>query len=72
MTSQIFELAEGQIVTQGFELPPGAGDAVRSVTGGTGRYANARGESIQTTKGFNPTEGVVASIDFELKGVRRR
>ena len=72
VTSQIFELDGGQIVTQGFELPPGAGDAIRSVTGGTGRYANARGESIQTTEGFNPTEGVVASISFDLRGVGRR
>ncbi len=69
VTSQIFELADGQIVTQGFELPPGAGDSVRSVTGGTGAYAAAAGESIQTTEGFNPTEGVVATIDFELIGV---
>ncbi len=69
VTSQIFELADGQIVTQGFELPPGAGDSVRSVTGGTGEYAMVAGESIQTTEGFNPTEGVVATIDFELIGV---
>ncbi len=69
VTSQIFELADGQIVTQGFELPPGAGDSVRSVTGGTGEYAMVAGESIQTTEGFNPTEGVVATIHFDLLGV---
>lgn len=71
VTSQIFELEDGQIVTQGFELPPGAGEAVRSVTGGTERYANVRGQSVQVTEGFNPTEGVVATISFELKGARR-
>lgn len=69
VTSQIFELADGQIVTQGFEFPPGAGDAVRSVTGGTGDYASVAGESVQTTEGFNPTEGVVATIRFDLLGV---
>lgn len=38
-----------------------------AVTGGTGRYARARGGARQTLLGFNATEGVAKRVTFHLR-----
>ncbi len=79
ISTQLFEFhselgdgsgVEDTIVTIGTEAPPGNPAVVRSVTGGTGRYAVARGQVSQTAIGFNASEGVNLTVDFDLVGAR--
>ncbi len=76
VTTQVFDfdsvvLGYNSIVTVGFEAPADAGMALRSVVGGTGRYASARGEVAQVTLGHNASDGVDARFRFVLEGVER-
>jgi hypothetical protein len=54
------------ITTQGYELADIGVAISRAVTGGTGAYKNARGESTQTMLGLNATEGVNLRVKLEL------
>lgn len=66
-TTQIFEFSDGSTLTSiGTELPQQAGTVDRAITGGTGTYAEARGEIAQTTNGHNDTEGVNADFVVDL------
>lgn len=56
------------IVTTGYEFADDT-EAVRAVAGGTGAYAEARGEAVQVFTGLNASEGVVLSIALTLSGV---
>ncbi len=76
ISTQLFEFGNGTgvvdtIVTVGTEAPPGNPAVVRAVTGGTGRHANVRGQVAQTALGFNASEGVNSTVDFDLIGARR-
>lgn len=53
------------IVTTGYEFAD-ATPVARAVSGGTGRYADARGEAVQVMTGLNAGEGVVLSVRVEL------
>ena len=54
LVSQVYELPGGQLMTQGIE------GGLIAVTGGTGRFSNARGEGLQTFGGDGFT------LDLEL------
>jgi hypothetical protein len=56
------------IVTTGYEFADDT-EAVRAVAGGTGAYAEARGEAVQVFTGLNASEGVVLTIELNLTGV---
>jgi len=63
--SQEFNLTNrGKILIAGVE-----GDDPRAVTGGTGDFANARGEGIPDVSGFL-TEAFFFTIDFSLTGAK--
>lgn len=75
ITTQVFEFDRSgrggeSIVTVGTEAPAGNPAVVRAVTGGTGRFATARGQMAQVTLGHNASEGVNATFDFDLIGAR--
>ena len=57
LVSQVYILSDGQIMTQGIE------GGLLAVTGGTGKYENARGQGLQT---FDPPDDF--TIEFELIG----
>lgn len=59
------ELGAHSIVTIGYEF---ADDAVakRAISGGTGRYAQARGEAQQVMTGLNGSGGVVLEVRLQL------
>lgn len=59
------ELGAETIVTSGYEFADDS-PAARAVSGGTGRYADARGEAVQVMTGLNASEGVVLSVRIEL------
>ncbi len=73
ITHQLYDLGarpgQATIVTDGFELPEINTPINRAITGGTGPYAEARGEATQTLLGFNQTQGVV--IRYEIRVVAR-
>lgn len=75
ISTQLFEFddrtaAVDTIVTVGTEAPPGNPAVQRAVTGGTGRFATTRGQAAQTALGFNASEGVNSTVDFDLIGAR--
>ena len=53
------------IITEGFESMDFGKELPRAITGGTGPYAAAEGEALQTFLGFNELEGVALRIRFE-------
>ena len=71
VTTQIFDFGdtpgENMIVTEGFELF--TDDPIkRPITGGTGPFATARGESVQTLIGINEEPfGVKLRVSFNPK-----
>lgn len=72
ISTQLFEFDDGTgtVVTVGTEAPPGNPAVTRAITGGTGRFANARGQVAQTALGFNASEGVNATVEFDAIGSR--
>ena len=52
------------LVTDGVEIADLNKQLYRAITGGTGKYSNARGQGTQELLGFNQTEGV--NLRFEL------
>ncbi len=69
VTHQLYDFGpqEGRstIVTDGFELPEENVPILRAIIGGTGAFAQARGEARQTFLGFNQSNGV--SLRYELR-----
>ena len=70
-TTQIYdfgdELGSQTVVTDGYELADVGVPIKRAITGGTGEYANARGEGQQIFLGLNASEGVNISFELEVK-----
>jgi hypothetical protein len=71
ITTQIYDLGEEygdvSLVTDGYELSDFNTVIKRAITGGTGKYNEARGEAEQVLLGFNPTEGVVLRFKLTVK-----
>jgi hypothetical protein len=58
-------LDEGSgIITEGLE---GAGQEVRAVVGGFGRYSGATGQMTQDVRGYNGTGGFNLRFNFAIK-----
>jgi hypothetical protein len=73
VSTQVYTLNEefgnAQIVTDGFELADIDVASARAITGGTGVYANAGGEQMQSLLGFTEQMGVNLSVEFKLQNV---
>lgn len=69
VSTQIINLSEelgGEtIVTTGYEFADDS-EVARAISGGTGKYAEARGEAKQVMTGLNATEGVVSSVELDI------
>lgn len=55
------------VVTQGYELADTDISIARAITGGTGEFKLARGESTQTLLGLNATEGVNLRVQIAVE-----
>lgn len=54
------------IITAGYELADIDVAIARAITGGSGDYKTARGESAQTLLGFNASQGVNLRVQIEV------
>jgi hypothetical protein len=70
-STQFFQLGDTPgaqtIVTQGYELADINVAIARAITGGTGEYKLARGESTQTMLGLNATQGVNLRVEVAVE-----
>jgi hypothetical protein len=70
-STQFFQLGSEpgaqSIVTQGYELADTDVAIARAITGGTGDFKLARGESSQTLLGLNATEGVNLRVQIAVE-----
>jgi hypothetical protein len=55
------------LVTTGYELADVGVAIERAITGGTGTYRDARGQSEQTMLGLNATDGVNLRVKFAVR-----
>jgi len=55
------------LITQGYELADIDVAIARAITGGTGEYKTARGESSQTLLGLNASEGVNLRVEIAVE-----
>lgn len=71
VTTQIFnfgkEYGETMLVMDGYELADVDKPIKRAITGGTGRYQQARGQATQTLLGLNETQGVMLRLEVTIK-----
>lgn len=69
-STQFFQLGDEPgaqtIVTAGYELADVGVAIARAITGGSGDYKTARGESAQTLLGFNASQGVNLRVQIEV------
>lgn len=69
VSTQIINLSEElggeSIVTAGYEFADDT-EVARAISGGTGKYAEARGEAKQVMTGLNASEGVVLSVELDI------
>jgi len=70
-STQFFQLGDEPgaqtIVTTGYELADVDAAIARAITGGTGDFKTARGESKQTMLGLNASEGVNLRVEFVVQ-----
>ena len=70
ITHQLFDFGDEAgrvtIATDGVELVDLDVPVLRALIGGTGPYANARGEARQVMTGFNKLEGVVLRLELRV------
>ena len=70
-STQFFQLGDEPgaqtIVTTGYELADVDTAIARAITGGTGDFKTARGESKQTMLGLNASEGVNLRVEFVVQ-----
>jgi hypothetical protein len=55
------------LITDGVEIADIGAGIERAVTGGTGKYAMARGEAVQELLGFNESDGVNLSFRIAVR-----
>jgi hypothetical protein len=55
------------LVSQGYELADLNTAISRAITGGTGKYSDARGQGEQTLLGFNAGEGVSLRVQLDVR-----
>lgn len=60
------DLGVNTLVTEGYEIADFNQIIIRAITGGTGDYANARGQGAQELLGFNASEGVNLRFSLEI------
>ena len=72
ITTQLYSFGDvpgsAMIVTDGHELADVGVEVTRAITGGTGTFIGAGGESRQILLGLNATEGVNLQYEVELDG----
>jgi hypothetical protein len=72
VTSQLYSFGatpgEAMISTDGYELADIGVEVTRAITGGTGSFAGAEGQTRQILLGLNATEGVNLQFELELEG----
>jgi hypothetical protein len=70
ITHQLFDFGKRHgrhsIVTAGLELVDLNVPLQRAISGGTGRFKNARGEAVQAMVGFNVANGVNLRVRFKV------
>ena len=70
VSTQIYQLGPRHgartILTSGYELSEVGVQAKRAIVGGTGPYANARGEQLQTLLGFTRFESVKLRVTLRV------
>ena len=70
-STQFFQIGDEPgaqtITTQGYEVADVDVAIARAITGGTGEYSTARGESSQVFLGFNASEGVNLRVQLEVQ-----
>jgi hypothetical protein len=71
VTSQLYSFGatpgEAMISTDGYELADIGVEVTRAITGGTGSFAGAEGQTRQVLLGLNATEGVNLQYELELE-----
>ncbi|NTU78779.1 MAG: hypothetical protein HGA45_05150 [Chloroflexales bacterium] len=71
VSTQFFQLgampAAETIVTQGYELADVGVAISRAISGGTGEYADARGQGQQTMLGLNASDGVSLRVTLDVR-----
>jgi hypothetical protein len=71
VTTQIYDFDDEHgaetIVSDGYELVDIGVPVMRAITGGTGEFANARGEVEEISHGFNASLGISASFTLEVR-----
>lgn len=72
ISTQVYNFGEEYgsqtLVTEGYELADLNTSITRAITGGTGKYALARGEQRQVLLGFHPAHmGVVLNVEVEFR-----
>ncbi len=71
ITTQIYNIGtdfgDTTVVTAGYEVADLNVPVSRAITGGTGAYKNARGDSSQQMVGLNATEGVVLRVTLTIQ-----
>lgn len=69
VSTQVINLSEDlgaqTIITTGYEFADDT-PVARAISGGTGKYAEARGQATQVMTGLNASEGVVLSVELEV------
>lgn len=70
LSTQIYDFGSdwgaATLVSEGYVLSNTGGTVQRAITGGTGPFANVRGEMADTNLGFNETEGGNARYEVTL------
>lgn len=70
-SSQFFQLGSAPgaqtVVTQGYELADVGVAISRAITGGSGEFADARGQGAQTMLGLNASEGVTLRVQLDVR-----
>ena len=70
-SNQFFQLGDKPgaqtLITQGYELADVDVAISRAITGGTGKYSTARGESTQKMLGLNASQGVNLRIEIAVQ-----
>ena len=70
LSTQLYQFGsawgEATLVSEGYVLANTGGTVSRAITGGTGPFANVRGEMLDTNLGFNETEGGNARYEVVL------